>query len=160
MNILVSEKEIKLTNDIIDIMEWELKRVPGISVPVLFSDFIPVVINRKYLTLEEVPEKEQEKAMMFRPILSGKAVQYLVDYLFDTEEDFKHLVIKKDTDKNRYTGTITTKSGNDIVLKDYIRETQLKFALFYKFYYDKDIKHDIIEINKFNNEHRDDKKRK
>ena len=149
---MISEKEIKLTKEVIEIMEWTERTIEGISVPILYNDFIPIVIGKKYLTLHEVGPKEQEKVALFRPLLSGKAVQFLVDYLFDNEEECHELIIKKDEEKKRYAGYILFDNGTKLELRNYIRETQLKFALFYKFYNDEDIKQDIIEINKFNNE--------
>ena len=149
---MISEKEIKLNRDVIEIMEWEERTIEGISVPILYNDFIPIIINRKYITLSEVDDKEKDKVSTFRPLLSGKAVQFLIDYLFDSEDSCKELVVKKDEEKKRYDGSIIFNDGSSIDLRNYIRETQLKFALFYKFYNDTDIKYDIIEINKFNNE--------
>ena len=150
---LISEKEIKLTKEVVEIMEWSERKIEGVSVPILYSDFIPIVIGKKYLTLHESNDKkDQDKIMLFRPLLSGKAVQFVVDYLFDNEENCRELIIKKDEEKKRYSGYILFDDGEKLELRNYIRETQLKFALFYKFYNDVDIKHDIIEINKFNNE--------
>lgn len=149
---MISEKELKLNREVVEIMEWEERTIEGISVPILYNDFIPIVINKKYITLYDVDDKEKEKVSTFRPLLSGKAVQFLIDYLFDNEEDCRELIVKKDDEKKRYNGYISYNDGSKLELSNYIRETQLKFALFYKFYNDTDIKYEIIEINKFNNE--------
>ena len=149
---MISEKELKLNKEVVEIMEWEERNIEGVSVPILYSDFIPIVINRKYITLYDIEDNDKEKVSTFRPLLSGKAVQFLIDYLFDNEEECKELIVKKDDEKKRYNGYITYTDGSKLELNNYIRETQLKFALFYKFYNDEDIKHDIIEINRFNNE--------
>lgn len=144
------EEEIKYVSDMISVLEWSERKVPGINIPVLYSSFMPVVSNRQHVVGPKHFEKTFNKKdiVTFRPILNGRHMQYIIDYLYEEDESIDSIVTSRDPIKKKYNGYILLNDGTKYTMEGMYTETQLKFALCYLYMFDKNISDDINKISK------------
>ena len=154
---MIQKDEIKLTNDVVEILEWDLKYDEELKVNVYYCDFFPITINRCRVSniTTMFSHGKDDKLVYFRPMKNGKHCQFLVDYLYE-HEDIDEILVSKDKDTKLYSGRIVMNDGEEYKLDNHYTETELKFALFYLYYFNEDrtstIKrvHDLDEQQKLN----------
>lgn len=151
---MINSNEIKLTNEVIDIMEWiEKKDSNGESI--LFKDFFPIMINKRHILRPETDRHiDVNHYFFFRPLKNQKHVQFLIDYLFDNNPELKELKVftnNKEYYNGKYSGKLIDNNGETVIeLTNYFTEIELKFSIFYYFYNEIEVKNELKEIKMFN----------
>lgn len=151
------EKEIKLTNDIIGLLEWTEKKLPQSKTNVLFCNYFPVMINKTHainLTRNEEKIKDIDYAF-FRPMRNGKHCQLMVDGAYEVDDSIEEIITVKDPKTRRISGYLRTNEGDTIkISKSVFTESEFKFAVLYLYWFGEDISESIIEIHEFNDKYK------
>ena len=149
--------EINFTNEILNSLEWVERKLEGKKVNVLYCNYFPVMINKTFLVkLSRHEEKIKDvEFTFFRPIRNGKHCQIMIDGAYEIDESINEIVTTRDTKSKKFTGWLETNDGKKIkVSKQLYTESEIKFALLYLYWFDKDISNKLIEIHEFNDKYK------
>lgn len=161
--IIVCDEEIRITNDIVEILEWKEREIKGFDVPLLHN-FLPININKCFvanLGQHVNHKKKNDELVFFRPIKNGRHCQFLMDYMYENEEDIESIdiVVDKNEKYRNYTGKITLSDGETIKIGSFLTENEAKVALFLLYYNGVDESKAIRQIHKFNDIHKGEEKK-
>jgi len=149
MSILYHDLEIKLSKDIIDLLQIYVNPKNH----VLYKDFLPIIVNRKILKpLTNNDFINFSNEAYFRPIKIGKHCQFLIDYFYEnySDDNIKELITIKN-DNGTFSAKIIDNDSNVVkFINGTNNEIETKFIILYEYIFDTDIKNDIKIISEFN----------
>jgi len=149
----VSDTEIELTDNIIELLEYDLEENG-----VLTYNSVPIKLSGKYLIRlsNDNLNFDKENFVPFRPIKNHKHIQFLIDFLYEEKPKYEIKTKKiknEELNKNFYISTIYC--GERIIArsKSLPSEIESKFYVLYVYYFGSEgILDKIREIRHFGKE--------
>lgn len=141
---IYSEKEERLYSELFGFLEWDVDEKNII----LKNGMSPLRVDNKsllkYTDYKRI--KNCEDFNMFRPLRNFKHCEAILQEVFDGEVVTDITIIKS---KDKFRGQYTDFNGNKILTKNtYFSETECKFSLAWLYFFGRECKEEIEEIDR------------